>query len=145
MTYNPYMNQLNPYQQLDALRQQAAGIQQQQYLPQQPYTPQMPQQAPQPVSPMPNIQALIQQEVQRQIAGMQPQYAPQQQLMPPAQPQVPPGIAIMQAVGNQMTVGDQQWISANLHAMPGFFNTPDGRELVQMALSSFKKHMGIEE
>lgn len=138
MTYNPYMNQLNPYQQLDALRQQAAGIQQQ-YLPQQQYQQPYAQPVQQQQQQIPNIQLLIQQEIQRQLS-----MAPQQQaLMPPAQPQVPPGIAIMQAVGNQMTVGDQQWLSANLNGLPGFFNTTDGRELVALAISGYKRHMGV--
>lgn len=142
MNYNPYLNPLasNPYAQLDALRQQ---VQQPYTAPQQQY-PQ--QQYPQPYQQVPNIQQLIQQEIQRQIASMQPQY-PQQQLMPPAQQQPPvsPGVAILSAIGNVMTVGDQQWLSANLNGLPGFFNTADGRELVQMAISGYRKHMGAEE
>jgi hypothetical protein len=149
MTFNPYLpaGNFNPYQHLDALRQQLPGNQQQ-YMPtqqyQQPYTQ---QQQPQQMQPqIPNIQLLIQQEIQRQLSSVMPQQqAPM--LMPPAQqqPQVSPGQAILSTIGGHLTQSDQIWLSNNLNGLPGFFNTQDGRELIQLAISGYKRHMGIEE
>lgn len=126
--YNQFAN--NPYlQQLDAIRQQLQ-------------TPQFGVQQQQP--PALNLQQIIQQEVQRQL--QQPQYA-QQQYLPAPQPvqQVPPAVALLSAIGAQMTVGDQQWLSANIAALPGFFGTNDGKELVALAVSGFKRHMGVTD
>lgn len=133
MTFNPYQNpgNFNPYQQLDALRQQIAQPYQQPYMPQQ----QMQQQ-----QQMPNFQLLIQQEIQRQLSGMVPQQAPA--LMPPAQP---PGVAILSAIGGVLTQNDQLWLSGNLNGLPGFFNTADGRELIQLAIAGYKRHMGVPD
>lgn len=144
MNYNPYANQLNPYQQLDVMRQQIAQQYQQPYM-QQPGIPQgMPAQGLQPAQQqVPNIQLLIQQEIQRQL-GMAPQQQ-QQQLMPPAQPQMSPGQAILSTIGGHLTQADQVWLSNNLNGLPGFFNTTDGRELIQLAISGYRKHMGAEE
>lgn len=130
MFNNPYTN---TYQQLASLQNQLQGAQ-------QPYTvPQMGLQQGA-TQQIPNVQLLIQQEVQRQIANMQ-----LQQPAMPMQPQVPPGVAIMQAVGNQMTINDQRWLSANLGDLPSFLGTQEGREVIHLALDGFRKYMGVEQ
>lgn len=150
MTFNPYLQagNFNSYQHLDTLRQQLPGNQQQFMAPQQyqqPYAQQPPLQQMQPQ--IPNIQLLIQQEIQRQLSSVMPQQQQQApMLMPPAQqPQISPGQAILSTIGGHLTQSDQIWLSNNLNGLPGFFNTQDGRELIQLAISGYKRHMGIEE
>ncbi|WP_058912851.1 hypothetical protein [Entomohabitans teleogrylli] len=150
----PYMQQLeNMRNQLNFMAQQPQMTYPNPAQYQQPYQNQyqqpfmQPQQAPQQQmpQPVPNIQQLIQQEVQRQLSlQQQPQPAVINQTPAPAQP-AHPAVAVLNSIGGQMTVNDQQWLSANLNGLPGFFATQDGKEVIQLALSGFKKHMGIAD
>ncbi|MDQ7104189.1 hypothetical protein REA38_11575 [Serratia sp. MF2] len=160
--FNPYLNQLStaPYlQQLEGLKQQLQGIQQPYQQPyqqpqyqqpqyQQPYQQQQQMPQAQQQTQIPNFQLLIQQEIQRQLGAYQQQQGYQgalPMLAPPAAPPVPPGAAILSAIGGVMTENDQRWLSANIGGLPAFFNTSDGKELVNLAISTYKKHCGIND
>lgn len=77
-----------------------------------------------PVS-QPNINDLINQAVQKQMASLAP------------------AANLLNSIGAGMSIDDQKWLSANLSKLPDFFSAGEGKEVLGLALDAYKSYCGV--
>lgn len=74
----------------------------------------------------PNINDMITQAVQKQMANLAP------------------AATLLNSIGSGMSIEDQQWLSANLNKLPEFFGAGEGKEVLGLAIEAYKKYCGVE-
>lgn len=121
----------NNLQQVNSVIAQYQPQQVQQQVPQQ-----MSQQSPQGLNPQQQalleLEALIDRSVKANLAQMQQTN------------QNPTSLKIIQAIGTNLSQEDQLWLSSNMEEFADFVMTPEGKDVVNFVLDSYKSYHGID-
>lgn len=122
-------NQLNQVNQVIAQNQPPQ-------IPQQQIPQQVPQQNPQNISPQQQalleLEALIDRSVKANLSQIQQTN------------QNPASVKIIQAIGSNLSEEDQVWLSSNMEQFADFVMTPEGKDVVNFVLESYKSYHGID-